>query len=97
MITPFACPGDISPVPSRPHMTPTIGRDVRKRQVDSFSCPPASLPVSPRPARPSVGRREDGGKAAPYQRRVALRSRSWDRIIYLRQTYHFGQARIILS
>jgi hypothetical protein len=53
-----------SPVPSRPHMTPTIGRDVRKRQVDSFSRPSASLPVSPRPGGPGVGRREDGGKAA---------------------------------
>jgi hypothetical protein len=53
-----------SPVPSRPHMIPTIGRDVRKRQVDSFSRPSASLPVSPRPGRPSVGRRESGGKVA---------------------------------
>ena len=37
------------------------------------------------------------GKPPLYQRRVALRSTSWDRIIYLRQTYDFGQARIIFS
>jgi hypothetical protein len=45
-------------------MIPTTGHDVRKRQVDSFSRPSASLPVSPRPERPSVGRREGGGKVA---------------------------------
>jgi hypothetical protein len=37
------------------------------------------------------------GKPPPYQRRVAHRPRSWGRIIDLRQTYHLGQARIILS
>jgi hypothetical protein len=50
-------------------MIPTTGRDVHKRQVDSFSRPSASLPVSPCPERLSVERREGGGKAAalpPY-------------------------------
>ena len=32
-----------------------------ERTVNSFCCPSASLPVSPYPVRPTVGRREVGG------------------------------------
>jgi hypothetical protein len=54
-----------SRVPSHPHLVPIIARDVHKWPADSFRRPPASLPVSPPPARPSVGRREVGGKSRP--------------------------------
>jgi len=49
-------------VPSHPRLVPIVGRDVYKRPVDSFSRHQASPPAPPRPARPSVRRREAGGK-----------------------------------
>ena len=51
-------------VPSHPHLTPITARDVHKRPVESFDRHLASPPVSPRPARPSVGRRESGGNCS---------------------------------
>jgi hypothetical protein len=54
-----------SRVPSHPHLAPVIARDVHQRVVDSFGRPSASPLVPPRPARPSVGRRESGGKPRP--------------------------------
>jgi hypothetical protein len=44
-------------------MHPFMACDVHERPADSLRRPSASLPVSPRPARPSVGRREVGGKS----------------------------------
>jgi hypothetical protein len=55
--------GVTSRVPFRPHLVPIIAPDVRKRATDSFSHHSASPPISPRPAWPSVGRREVGGKS----------------------------------
>jgi hypothetical protein len=58
-------------LPSRPHLVPIIARDVHKRPADSLCCHLASLPVSPRPAQPGVGRREVGGKSPmPSDQRV---------------------------
>jgi hypothetical protein len=50
--------GGSSRVPLHPHLVPPIACDVDKRHS-------ASPPVSPCPARPSVGRREGGGKSWP--------------------------------
>jgi hypothetical protein len=62
-----------SRVPSHPHLVPIITRDVHKRPADRFGRPSASVPVSPCPARPSVGRREGGGKSRlPSDTRVPL-------------------------
>ena len=53
----------VSPrVPAHPLLIPNIARDVHEWPVDSFGRHLASPPVSPRPARPSVGRREVRGK-----------------------------------
>jgi hypothetical protein len=48
-------------VPSRPRLFPITARDVHKRPANSLRRHSASLPVSPQPARPGVGRREVGG------------------------------------
>ena len=55
--------GSLPPGPISPHLVPIIARDVHKRPADSLRSHSASLAVSPRPARPSVGRREVGGKS----------------------------------
>ena len=60
-----------SRVLSCPYTVPVIARDVHKRPADSFGRHSASPPVPARPARPSVGRRESGGKS---RRRLALSS-----------------------
>ncbi len=44
---------------------PQVSRDLRKQPADSPRRHPASRSVPARPARPSVGRREVGGKSAP--------------------------------
>ena len=52
--------------------------DVHKRPVDSFRRPSASPPASPYPERPSVGRREVGGKSRPRAgRQCGPRLRGW--------------------
>jgi hypothetical protein len=51
------------PVPSHPYLFSTIACDVHKQPVDNLRRPSASLLVPPRPARPSVGPREVGGKS----------------------------------
>jgi hypothetical protein len=56
---------------SCPYTVPVIARDVHKRPADSFGRHSASPPVPARPTRPSVGRRESGGKSC---RRLALSS-----------------------
>jgi hypothetical protein len=50
-------------VPSHPHPDPMKACDVHKRPAGRFRRPSASPPVPPPPARPSVGRREVGGKS----------------------------------
>jgi integrase len=50
-------------IPSHPHWVPHIAGDQHKRPVDSPGRHSASLPVPPRPGRPSVGRSEDGAKS----------------------------------
>jgi hypothetical protein len=54
-----------SRVPFHPYLDPIIASDVHQRPAGGFRRPSASLPVSPRPARPGVGRREVGGKSRP--------------------------------
>jgi hypothetical protein len=62
----FTDPTGGSPrVSSNPHLAPLIGRDQRKPSADSPGRHRASPPVPPRPAQPSVGRRESGGKFGP--------------------------------
>ena len=52
--------------------------DVHKRPVDSFRRPSASPAASPYPERPSVGRREAGGKSRPRAgRQCGPRLRGW--------------------
>jgi hypothetical protein len=68
-------------------MIPTTGRDVRKRQVDSFAVPRRPGQFRPVLRGWASGGGKSEGKPPPYQRRVALRPRSWGRIIDLRQTY----------
>jgi hypothetical protein len=46
-----------------PRLVPLIARDVHRRPIDSFGRPFPSPPVPPPPVRPSVERRESGGKS----------------------------------
>jgi hypothetical protein len=54
--------GGSSQLPSRPRKLPLMRRDVQKWPGESFGGHLASPPVLPRTVRPTVGRREAGGK-----------------------------------
>jgi hypothetical protein len=60
-----------SRVLSCPYTVPVVACDVHKRPVDRFGRHSVSPPVPARPVRPSVGRRESGGKS---RRRLASSS-----------------------
>lgn len=55
-------------LPSHPHSVPIINHDQRERPIGSSGCPLASPPVASCPARPGVGRSEDGAKSRPPSR-----------------------------